>query len=87
MNGCIAKAHSNLFIPSTLSGTNFNESGLDATRLAENVDIATDVYIDRVNEAPCCRTTLQLYKGAKDAILQERRPSLLIFLRGNEVGW
>lgn len=83
MNGCIAKAHSNLFIPSTLSGTNFNESGIDRTKLAENVDIATDVYIDRADGAPCCGTTLQLYKGAKDEMLRERRPSLLVFLRGN----
>lgn len=83
MNGCIAKAHNNLSIPSTLSGTNFNESGIDRTKLAENVDIATDVYIDRADGAPCCGTTLQLYKGAKDEMLRERRPSLLVFLRGN----
>ena len=29
MNGCISKAHSNLFIPSTLTGSNKTEKGLD----------------------------------------------------------
>ena len=29
MNGCIAKAHSNLYIPSTLVGSNFDANGLD----------------------------------------------------------
>ena len=54
-----------------LSGTNFNENGIDETKLAENVDIATDVYIERVNESPCCGATLQLYKAAKDEMLED----------------
>ena len=83
MNGCIAKAHANLYIPSTLAGGNFSGSGLDADKLTENMDLATDVYIDRVNGAPCCGTNIQLFKGGKDPSLVERREALLIFLRGN----
>ena len=83
MNGCIAQVHSNLFIPSTLSGSNFDGSGLNKEKLTENVDIAADVYIDRVDGAPCCGTTLQLFKGGKDDTHHQRRPSLLTFLRGN----
>ena len=51
MNGCIAKAHGNLFIPSTLAGSNFDSNGLSAKKLNKNMDIATDVYvyIDRVD--------------------------------------
>jgi hypothetical protein len=82
MNGCIAKAHANLYIPSTLTGSNFNSDGLDKEKLTENLDVATDVYIDRVNRAPCCGTNIQLYKGGKDTSATERRESLLVFLRG-----
>jgi hypothetical protein len=82
MNGCIAKAHANLYIPSTLTGSNFNSDGLDKEKLTENLDVATDVHIDRVNGAPCCGTNIQLYKGGKDTSATERRESLLVFLRG-----
>lgn len=82
MNGCIAKAHANLYIPSTLSGNNFDINGVNATKLSENLDIATDVYIDRVNGAACCGTTLQLHKGGKNEDATERRESLLVFLKG-----
>ena len=79
MNGCIAKAHANLYIPSTLAGGNFSGSGLDADKLTENMDLAMDVYIDRVNGAPCCGTNIQLFKGGNDPSLVERREALLIF--------
>ncbi|CAH3159029.1 unnamed protein product, partial [Porites lobata] len=66
MNGCIAKAHGNLFIPSTLAGSNFDSNGLSAKKLNKNMDIATDVYIDRVDGAPCFGTTLKLHSGGKN---------------------
>ena len=66
MNGCIAKAHANLYIPSTLSGSNIDANGVNAKKISENLDIATDVYIDRVNGAFCCGTTLQLHKGGRN---------------------
>ena len=83
MNGCIAKAHGNLFIPSTLAGSNFDSNGLNAKKLNENMDIATDVYIDRVDGAPCCGTTLKLHTGGKNETMSERRESLLVFLKGS----
>ena len=72
MNGCIAQAHSNLFIPSTLSGSNYDASGLNKAKLTENVNVATDVYIDRVNGSPCCGTNLHLFKGGNDEEKHER---------------
>lgn len=66
MNSCIAKAHANLYIPSTLSGSNIDANGVNAKKISENLDIATDVYIDRVNGAFCCGTTLQLHKGGRN---------------------
>jgi hypothetical protein len=65
-NGCLALAHSHLFIPSTLNGNNFNESGLDEAKLRENLSAATEVYIDRVDGALCCDSQIRLFKGSND---------------------
>ena len=73
MNGSIAKAHASLYIPSTLSGNNYDSNGLNSEKLRENVDIATDVSIDRVNGSACCETTLQLYKGGQNEAITSRR--------------
>ena len=84
-NGCLTIAHSNLFIPSTLTGPNITGQGLDYDRLATNLDVAIDVYINRVNGAPCGESEIALYKGAIDEHakrLQDRRHKLLIFLKG-----
>ena len=42
-------------IPSTLNGSCFNpDTGkVDPEQLKKNMDLATDVYINRVNNAPC----------------------------------
>ena len=47
-NGCLAKAHSNLFIPSTLNGSCCNsETGdIDDEKLKENLESTADVYIN-----------------------------------------
>ena len=84
-NGCLTIAHSNLFIPSTLTGPNITGQGLDCDRLATNLDVAIDVYINRVNGAPCGESEIALYKGAIDEHaerLQDRCHELLIFLKG-----
>ena len=78
----IAKAHANLYIPSTLSGKNYGSNGLNSEKLRENLDLATDVYIDRVNELACCGTTLQLYKEGQNDTITARRQSLLVFFKG-----
>ena len=86
-NGCLAIAHSNLFTPSTLTGPNITGQGLDYNRLATNLHVAIDVYINRVNGAPCGESEIALYKGAIDdhaKRLQDRRHELLIFLKGSK---
>ena len=42
-NGCLALAHSNLFIPSTLGGSCFSEGKVDINEYERNMDLATDV--------------------------------------------
>ena len=84
MNGCISKAHANLFIPSTLMGSNKNEKGLDECKITENMEVATNVYIDHVHGAPCLGTKLVMKKGAKESDLVNRRNDLLTFLKGKK---
>jgi len=54
-NSCMALAHTYLFIPSNLNGSCFDpDSGkLDNEQLRKNMTVATDIYIERVNGAPC----------------------------------
>ena len=50
-NGCLALGHTNLFIPSTLGGSVYNEETgqIDMNKVRKNLDMATSVYIERVN--------------------------------------
>ena len=49
-NGCLALGHSNLFIPSTINGSNFDSNGkLDKTQLKQNLGATIDVYISAVD--------------------------------------
>ncbi len=70
-NGCLALGHTNLFIPSTLGGSVFNlETGLvDMDKVKTNLDLATDVYIDRANKSPCGDTVIHLFKGSNSIAL------------------
>ena len=86
MNGCISQAHANTFIPSTLTGSNFNEEGLDNEKLTRNLNVAADIYIERIQDAPCMGSKLKAIKGCEDESatnLQTRRAELLIFLKGS----
>ena len=86
-NGCQAFAHSQIFIPSTLNGSNYNANGLDKVKLEQNLEAATDYYIDRVDGATCGDSHTRLLKGSRDEYashLQERRDDLLIFLSGSK---
>ena len=79
-NGCLAVAHSNLYIPSTIHGSNFD-------KLKKNLDTASDVYISRCDQAPFGASQIQLFKGCKNDLskkLHERRPLLLKFLKGSK---
>lgn len=66
-NGCLAKAHTNLFIPSTLSGSCCNsetDGSIDETKLKENLESAMEVYINRCDGCSCGDVVINLYKGA-----------------------
>ena len=87
MNGCLTRAHSNMFIPSTIHGSNFNESGIDDEALEKNLRTATQVYINRCNGAPAGRSTIKLVEGCRDntaAEIHARKPHLLTFLKGTK---
>lgn len=82
LNGCLAKAHSNLFIPSTLAGPCNSTEQLD-----KNLNLAIDVYVKRVNGAPCGNGTITLLKGSSSEFARhakDRRSKLLTFLRGTK---
>jgi hypothetical protein len=88
MNGCLSVAHNNCFIPSTLGGPVEDENGINTEQLKRNLDLAADVYISRVNGAPCCGTTVQLCKGNRSDCAQKllgRRQKLLTFLHGKAI--
>lgn len=63
-------------VPSNLNGTCFGESGkLDPHKLKATIDTATEVYIKRVNGAPCGDSKIQLFKGAKIYKKQQEKES------------
>ena len=83
-NGCLSTGHSNLFIPSTLGGEPHNENGqFQPNKHKDNMKKALEMYIERVNGTPCMNTSIELYQGATDSNLIERRNRLLNFLRGS----
>ena len=84
-NGCLSLGHANTFIPSTLKGSCVSvETGMvDNDKLKENLDVAIDAYISRVDGTPCGDTTIHLYKGAKDSEQVKSRTNLLTFLKGS----
>lgn len=83
-NGCLALAHSNLFIPSTLHGSCLDsQSGnVDEGKLKQNLSDAIDVYISRVNKCPCADTVVHLYKGTESSEIQGLRTMVKTFLKG-----
>lgn len=84
-NGCLSLGHSNTFIPSTLAGacTNPNTGAIDKEKLKENMSLAVDAYISRVNGCPCGDTEIQLYRGPDSSEQQVVREKLLVFLKGS----
>lgn len=85
-NGCQALAHANIFIPSTLGGSCFDitTGKLDRERYVNNMNLATDAYINRVNGCPCGDTVINLYRGADSSEQQEVRKCLLQYLKGTK---
>ena len=82
-NGCLSRDHSNLFIPSTLSGSCIVDGRIDDI-LCRNLDLAIDTYISFVNKAPCGSTVIHLYKGADSTDHHMYREKLKIFLKGSK---
>ena len=85
MNGCLAVAHSNLYIPSTLGGPVNDACDFNEVQLRKNLDLATDVYISRVQGASCGEANIHLVKGASGVEarkLLDRRTMLITFLSG-----
>jgi len=85
-NGCLALAHVNLFIPSTLGGTcmDSNTGKINKERYDHNMELATNVYINRVNNAPCGDTVIHLYDGANSSEHQETRKHFLQYAKGTK---
>lgn len=69
-------------IPSTIG------SACDSKeQLEKNLNLAIDVYIKRVEGAPCGNGNVDLFKGSFSGFVQhakDRRPKLLTFLRGTK---
>ena len=85
-NGCEVKARSNLFIPSTLNGLNSDGSGkVDNSKLKQNLSDAIDVYISRVDGAPCADTNIRLYRGANSEDYQLLNGFVKTYLNGSKV--
>ena len=47
------------------------------------MDLATEVYMNRVNGCSCGETRIQLFRGANSTVDQERRTHLLQYLKGS----
>ncbi len=86
-NGCLSKGHSNTFIPSTLAGTctNPDTGAVDQCKLKQNMALAIEAYIQRVDGCPCGESQIHLYCGADSSEQQEVREKLLVFLKGSNI--
>ena len=83
-NGCLALAHANLFIPSTLNGSCISDSGkVDQSKLKENLSSAIDVYVNRVDGAPCASTEIRVYRGADSQVYQNENTFVKMYLKGS----
>ena len=82
VDGASDEGPSHLEIPSTLNGSCYSEETgkVDDKLLHRNLELATEIYIQRCNGCPCGSTTIHLYKGAPSD--QKRREDFYIFLKG-----
>lgn len=81
-NGCLSRGHVNLFIPSTLAGNCMEDGHVNVDILKQNLELAIDIYLDRVNLCPCGDGVIHLFKGA-DSTLQLHRDNLKCYLKGS----
>ena len=83
-NGCLALAHANLFIPSTLGGSCMESGKVNKEKYKQNMELATEVYMNRVNGCPCGDTVIHLFKGADSSKQQQSRECVLQYLKGSK---
>jgi hypothetical protein len=81
-NGCLSRGHSNLFIPSTLAGNCMASGELNHDLLVKNLELAVDVYIDRVIHCECGDGVINLFKGPVSQQYQLYHENINIFLKG-----
>ena len=58
---------------------------IDEKKLKHNMDLATDVYLSRVDGNPCGETTIRLFKGADSSERQRIRLYLIQYLKGSNI--
>lgn len=80
-NGCLSLGHSNTFIPSTLGGSCVDQQTgtTNEAKLRENLHLAIQAYISRVDGCPCGDTTIKLYKGSESEEHQQSVTNLTSF--------
>ena len=85
-NGCETKARAGLFIPSTLNGSNCEEDSgrIDHAKLEQNLSDAIDVYVSRVNGAPCGDTAIKLFRGEKSVQNEQLREHFQVYNKKKE---
>ena len=82
-NGCLAIGHSNLFIPSTIHGSNMDaDRKLRMEMLKKNLESATDVYINTVNGTAYFGTQIHLVKGNVNNMLSRTTTEASDFFKG-----
>ena len=84
-NGCLALAHANLFIPSTLNGSCLSSGGkINEKLLRDNLNDANDVYISGVDKEPCAGTAINLFKGVDSSSFQRENEFVKTYLKGSK---
>lgn len=87
-NGCLTLGYGNLFIPSTLNGSCLNDDGkVNKTKLKENLSSAIDVFMSRMDGAPCTSTEINFFRGADSAAYQNENKLVKVFCKGSLVSW
>jgi len=57
---------------------------INKEKCVENMNLATDVYINRVNKCPCGDSVIHLYHGADSHLQQDTRKYFLQYVKGTE---
>ena len=81
-NSCLTRGHSNLFIPSTLAGSCIETGRVNEETLKQNLELAIEIYIKRVDQSPCGESDIHLFKGASAPEYHKIRDHLKVFLKG-----